>query len=167
MLIFDASTLILLAKTDLMEPLLSRSKWKVAIPFEVRAECCAGKKTIDALAITMRIEEGRIAVRNVKDFRLVEKLREDFGLGMGESEAIALAVETRAKLLATDDKCAILACKLLGVSFATAVALLIHAKDQNWIDRATAIERLRLLSVFGRYKSSIIEDARARLERLP
>ena len=51
MFIFDASTLILIAKIELLDLFLKEIGMEVAIPKAVEEECCAGKKTLDALMI--------------------------------------------------------------------------------------------------------------------
>ncbi|MGA8222540.1 MAG: hypothetical protein WB780_12875 [Candidatus Acidiferrales bacterium] len=164
MFIFDASTLILIAKAELLDLFLAHVNEPVAIPSEVARECCGSPKTMDALIIQRALDESRITVAAVKNRRFVAKLLADFSLGKGEAEAIALAVNEKAQLLAIDDKNGINACKLLGVAFTTAVGILIRTREQNLLERAEALQKLELLAKHGRYKDSIIQDARARLE---
>ena len=56
MIVFDSSTLILLAKKELLDVFLNNFDGIVAIPKVVREETC-NKKTFDALLIEKRIEE--------------------------------------------------------------------------------------------------------------
>jgi len=163
MVVFDASTLILLAKAELLELFLAGSKMKVAIPEEVEKECCRAKKTLDALIIEKAVVESKIKVVTVKNRALVAKLRADFSLGKGEAEAIVLALKKRA-LLGTDDKNGINASKLLGIAFTTAVGILIRSREKGLLERPEALAKLAILAKYGRYKDSIIEDARWRLE---
>jgi predicted nucleic acid-binding protein len=86
----------------------------VAIPKAVEEECCAGKKTLDALMIQRAADESRIKIKTVKNRKLVTKLEEDFSMAKGESEAIGLALQESALLVGIDDKQGINACKLLG-----------------------------------------------------
>ncbi len=164
MVVFDASTLILIAKAELLEPLLAGTKLGVAIPVEVEKECCGSQKTVDALMIQKAVEESRIKVVAVKNRRLVAKLRADFSLGKGEAEAIALALNEKAQLLGIDDKNGINACKLLGIAFTTAVGILIRGLDKGLLEGPDAHAKLATLAKYGRYKNSIIEDARLKLE---
>jgi len=164
MIVFDASTLILIARIELLDPFLADVPLKAAIPQEVEKECCGVKATLDALMIRKAIEESRIRVIRVKGRGLVGKLQGDFSLGKGEAEAIALGISERAQLVATDDKNGIDACKLLHLSFTTAAGILIRSLENNLIHKNDALQRLNKLSHYGRYKSSIIQDARARLE---
>jgi len=164
MIVFDASTLILIARIELLDPFLAGVSLEVAIPQEVERECCSAKATLDALMIRRAIDESRIRVIRVKDRSLAAKLQSDFSLGKGEAEAVALCIGEKAQLVATDDKNGINACKLLKLSFTTAAGILIRSLEKNLIGRSEALEKLDRLAHYGRYKSSIIEDARAQLE---
>jgi predicted nucleic acid-binding protein len=167
MVVFDASTLILIAKAELLEPFLAGSKLRVAIPVEVEKECCGSKKTLDALMIRKAVDESRIKVVAVKNRRLVAKLRADFSLGNGEAEAIALALNEKAQLLGIDDKNGINACKLLGIAFTTAVGILIRSREKGLLEGPDAHAKLAMLAKHGRYENSILEDARLKLEGRP
>jgi predicted nucleic acid-binding protein len=90
MLVFDASTLIRIAKVELLDLFLASIELEVAVPVEVARECCGVKKTLDALMIQKALDDARIKVKVVKDKKLVTKLQTDFSLGRGETEAIAL-----------------------------------------------------------------------------
>jgi predicted nucleic acid-binding protein len=164
MIVFDASTLILLAKAELLDRFLAGIKMKAAIPREVENECCGIKKTLDALLIQKALDEVKIQVIPVKNKKLVAKLRGDFSLGQGEAEAVALALKERARLLGIDDKNGINACKLLGIPFTTAVGILVRSCEKGLIGRGEALAKLAALARDGRYKSSIIEDAKRKLE---
>jgi predicted nucleic acid-binding protein len=100
----------------------------------------------------------------VKNRRLVAKLQGDFSLGRGEAEAIALAMAEQAQLLGIDDKNGINASKLLGIAFTTAAGILIRTWEKGHLADADALAKLALLKEHGRYKDSIIEDARRKLE---
>ena len=164
MIIFDSSTLILLAKIDLLRSFLDSVELPVAIPLEVERECYGVKKTLDALVIQKTVEESRIRVLAVRNHKLVPKLQSDFSLGLGEAEAIALAVKENACLLGIDDKNGINAAKLLGIPFTTAMAILARSREKNLLNRDEALAKLSVLAVYGRYARSIVEDARQRLE---
>jgi len=164
MIIFDSSTLILIAKIELLDLFLSEIGMEVAIPRAVEEECCGGKKTLDALMIQKKVDESRITVRSVKNRKLVLKLEADFSMGRGESEAIALALQEKARLLGIDDKRGINACKLTGVPFTTAIAILLRSREKGLVAKDDALARLASLARYGRYKGSILEDAKRRLE---
>jgi predicted nucleic acid-binding protein len=164
MIVFDASTLILIAKAELLDCFLGSVKLAVAIPREVEKECCGSKKSLDALMIQKVLDESRIKVITVKNGRAVRKLQADFSLGKGEAEAIALTLREKDSLLAIDDRNGINACKLMGIAFTTAVGILIRSREQRLLAGPDSLAKLELLSKYGRYKNSIIEDARLRLE---
>jgi predicted nucleic acid-binding protein len=88
----------------------------------------------------------------------------DFALGGGEVEAIAPALSAKAQLIGIDDKNGINACKLLKLPFATALNILIRMREKGLIEKEAAFIMLAHLERYGRYKSSIIADARSRLE---
>jgi predicted nucleic acid-binding protein len=164
MLVLDASTLILLAKAELLGLFLEGVKLQVAIPEEVARECCGAKKTLDALMIQKALDESGITVIPVKNRKLIAKLQADFSLGQGEAEAIALAVGEKARLIGIDDKSGINACKLLGIPFTTAIGILLRSREKGLLDRSSALAGLAALARYGRYKNSIVEDARLKLE---
>jgi predicted nucleic acid-binding protein len=164
MIVVDASTLILLAKAELLEKFLEQIAQEVVIPKEVERESCRVKKSFDALIIQRAIREKKIAVKAIKDRNLVAQLQRDFALALGEAEAIALAIARRARLVAIDDKSGINACKLLRVAFTTALAILVRMYEKGLIDRETATAKLGALERYGRYKADIVADARSRLE---
>ena len=164
MIIFDASTLILIAKAELLDLFLATVSLPVAVPGEVEKECCGSKKTLDAVIIQRALDESRIKTVVVRNRRLVAKLQADFSLGRGEAEAIALALNEKAQVVGIDDKNGINACKLLGIAFTTAVGILIRSREKGLLEEPEALERLASLAKYGRYKNSIIEDARLKLE---
>jgi len=127
-------------------------------------ECCDVKKTLDALIIQKALDDARIKVKVVKNKKLVAKLQTDFSLGVGEAEAIALALKEKAQLVGIDDKNGINACKLLGLGFTTALAILVRSHEKALIDSNDALAKLAALAGNGRYKDSIVDDARLKLE---
>ena len=167
MLIFDSSTLILIAKVELLDVFLKDFGMEIAIPKAVEDECCGGKKTLDALIIRKALDESRIKVRSVRDRKLVAKLEEDFSMGRGESEAIALALQEEALLVGIDDKNGINACKLAGIPFTTAVGILVRSCQKGLIDRSDALVKLSALAKYGWYRNAILEDAKLRMEEQP
>ena len=164
MLVFDASTLILIAKMEALDSFLRSTELEVTIPVEVERECCAVKKSLDALMIQKELDESRIKVVAVKDKRLVSKLQGDFGLGRGEAESIALALAKKARIVGIDDKNGINACKLLGIAFTTAIGILVRMREKELLTVNEAIVKLAALGKHGRYKQSILEDAKRKLE---
>lgn len=167
MLIFDSSTLILTAKIELLDTFLKDIAMVIAIPRAVEDECCGGKKTLDALMIRKALDESRIKVMSVRNRKLVSKFEEDFSMGRGESEAIALALQEKALLVGIDDKNGINACKLAGIPFITAIGILVRSGQKGLIDRGDALIKLSALAKYGWYRNAILEDAELQLEEQP
>lgn len=162
-MILDSSTLILLAKAELLELFLGHFGQQVLIPKEVEREACGEKRSLDTLMIERAINDGKLKVSAIKDRRICRKIAADFSLGSGEVEAIVLA-SSEEDLLGIDDKKGINACKLLGIPFTTAIALLVRMREKKVLTMRQSLAALSKLDRFGRYKSEIVEDTRVRLE---
>lgn len=156
MLVFDASTLILLAKIELLGD-LSR-ELDVIIPKVVEEEATAKKDSFDAKMIRSLIEEGKIRVEPVKNEGTVEELMRDFKMDEGEAAVLTLFEKKDADLIATDDGQLIKAAKVMGIPFVNSISFLIRAKEKGILDEDIALEKLRKLEEFGWYKARIIGD---------
>ena len=117
------------------------------------------KQTDDGVAIAILLEAGEIRRDSIGKGLDMDKLMRDFNLHAGEAEAVLLA-ESRSAVCGTDDGRAIRCCKVLGVSFTTAIGLLAEARE---VESALASERLQKLERFGRYHPRILEDAALRI----
>jgi predicted nucleic acid-binding protein len=158
MIIFDSSTLILLAKIDILELFISNFHERVLIPEKVRLEVSAEGRE-ERLLIIKLIEDRKIMTLKVKNSRQIKKLMEDFNIDAGEAAALTLAIQEGANIVATDDRNAIRACKLLNIDFITALAVLIRAVEKALITKDEAIIKLQKLQSVGRYSKEIINDA--------
>ena len=167
MFVFDASTLILTTKIELLHLFLNDIGMEVVIPRAVEQECCDESKALDALVIRKALDDGKIKLRKARNGKLVAKLISDFTMGRGEAEAIALALEEKARIVGIDDKCGIDACKLLGLPFTTAAGLLVRSRQKNLISKDDARIKLAALSRYGRYRKSILDEALRQLEEIP
>ena len=163
MVIFDSSTLILLARTEVLEVFISNFSGQVFMPEKVKEEVLIkdGEETLQVAAL---IDGGSIGVLSVDDRKLLQKLMDDFNMDLGEAEAIALALKKKGAAVATDDKNAIRACKLLKIDFITALAVLIRAAEKKLLSKSEALLKLERLESIGRYKKSIIADARRQIK---
>ncbi|MBI4179574.1 hypothetical protein HY522_09160 [bacterium] len=160
--VLDASTLILLAKTDLLQVLLEKTG--ILIPAEVRSEATAGQESVDAKLITKLIQDGKIRVLDVSRSGHRRQIESDFGLDPGEAAALELAKE-KAVPVGTDDGPAIKAAKIVGVPFFTAIHVLIALCEKGRIRRNEALAKLDKLEKIGRYSVRILEDAREKLRK--
>ena len=163
MIVFDSSTLILLAKVELLDAFIDDYKKVVIIPQEANEECCSKKDSFDALLIRKRIEEKKIKTARIHNIELCERFIKDFSIDRGEAEALVLFLEKKALLLAVDDKNAIKACKILKIPFVSALTILVRLVARGIIETDDARKKIDILAKYGRYKDTMIEEARERL----
>ena len=158
--VLDASSLILLEKTGLLEKLAKRTTMR--IPKEVEREATAKgtqKSVPDAFRIKGKIEQELIKVESIKNLQASRFFQDAFNIGKGESEAITLFKEIHADILATDDRLAINACKALHIPFATSIAFVIESYETGKVTKDEASQMIQILADQGRYKAEIIFNA--------
>lgn len=160
-IVFDASTLILLAKADLLGHAVRSSR--IVVTDSVAREATRRRELADAQWIAKAIAGGEITVRRVRTDREVRRLEDDFGIALGEASSLALARRNR-WLLGTDDGRTIKACKVLRVPFATAIHFLLEAYEDGQLSRSVALAKLEKLGRIGWYRAEIVGDARRRLQ---
>lgn len=160
--IMDSSTLILLAKSGLLDIFIDNLKSQLIIPKAVENECTSKKDTYDAKLIIQRINEKKIKVETPSNSKICKKLIRDFNIAKGEAEALTLCLDKN-QLLLTDDKKAINACKILRLTFATAPDILIRAFEKGLIEQEQAILIFEKLMRYGRYSEDIIQDVKDKL----
>ncbi|PYQ56313.1 MAG: hypothetical protein DMF53_25795 [Acidobacteria bacterium] len=101
----DSSTLILLAKAELLDIFLNDFEGTPLLPEAVEAESTGTPSRPDGLLIQQRILEGRLIVQGIEQPKVLSRLVQDFRLGLGEAEAIVLALDLGdAAVVATDDR---------------------------------------------------------------
>jgi len=161
MIVFDSSTLVLLAKVELLDAFIFNWKGDIVIPKAVEKESII-KETFDGQLIKRRIEEMKIKVKHA-DHIQVEKIMGNFAINLGEAEAIILAHQEKNAALGTDDKNAINACKVLHIPFVTAIDILIIMKEKNILSKEESHIKLKGLAIYGRYTRDIIKDAFKRI----
>ncbi len=157
-IIFDASTLILTAKVEILRKIAS--KIDIKIPPEIKEESTR-KDTPDAKLIEKLIDEGMIKVKKIGETGEIQELKKEFSIG-DEAYAIRLA-EEEDKPLATDDKQAIKLCKILGLEFITAIDFLIRMSERGDISKAVSLEKLKSLKKYGRYSQEITDFAKMQI----
>jgi predicted nucleic acid-binding protein len=159
--VLDASTLILLAKSDLL--LLLAENTQINIPEEVQQEALARRGSYDALMIEEMIRSGKILVSKSVGTDRRKRVQADFGLEAGEAAALVLAKESD-QALGTDDGPAIKAAKIMRIPFFTAVHVLLELHEKGRINGKAALAKLDTLQKVGRYSAQILEDARKRIK---
>jgi predicted nucleic acid-binding protein len=156
-LILDASTAILLAKVDLLRLVAGLGDvWMAETAFQEATL----KNVEDARMIRQLESEGLIRRSPAKGE--VAKVRKDFRLDAGESDTIALAQEMGG-VCGTDDGPALRCCRVLGVPFTSAIALLAALAESGRLSRDLGLELLTQLERFGRYDPRILEDVARRV----
>ena len=165
MLVIDSSTLILIAKSGLLDIFIDNLAIQLIIPKAVKNECTSKKELFDAKLITQRINEGKIKVQISGNLKVCKKLMSDFNIAKGEAEALSLCLKKK-ELLITDDKKAINACKILRLPFATALDILIRVYEKNLIDKEQVNLILEKLVFYGRYSEEIIQDVKTKLKEV-
>ncbi len=158
MVIFDASTLILLARCGLLEIFVSRTKRRIIIPLAVRSETLQPGKE-ETPFIERLLEQRAIGTEKVNAEAAVQKLMHDFAIDRGESEAIYLAHLSGNAIVATDDRNAIKACRMLGIGYLTALSIVISFCEHGIISPSEALLKLEELQRIGRYSKRIMDDA--------
>lgn len=159
-IVFDSSTLILLAKIDLLREVTD--EFQILIPQKVKEECLL-KPSADALLIKSLINEKKIEVKKAGNQPAITKLQMDFRIQTAEAQALWLAKRLGCSI-AVDDGPAIKACKVLGLQFVTAIHFLLDLRTRKKLELPMALAKLDKLSGYGRYNKRIIEDAAERLK---
>jgi len=142
-IVFDASTLILLAKITLLREITEDVN--VIIPEKVKSECLL-KEGIDATLISTLIRETKIIVKKAGNAEAIKKIQRDFRIETGEAEALWLARRLDCAI-AVDDGPTIKACKVVGQRFTTAIHFLLSLTSQNRLEKDIALAKLEKLSV--------------------
>jgi len=155
LIVFDASTLILLSKIDLLKSVLY--KYEGIIPETVKKEV-EYKEGMDTRAIMQHLKEGRLKLEADPDKKEISNICKDFPLGKGEAATLIIAKKNN-YMMATDDGLAIKVCKIFNVRFITAIHFLVEAD----LKKDIAIVKLEMLKKYGRYSTRIIEDTEKRI----
>jgi predicted nucleic acid-binding protein len=155
--VFDASTLILLAKISLART-VCRTHEVLLTPHVLRE--AAVKPVDDARLIELLVAEGLL--HTVKPSGKTVSRLAPFRLHQGEREALALSIDEGTPL-AVDDRMTIKACRIVGRPFLTAIHFLVQLAEAGVVERTVALAKLEQLEHFGRYSPRIMEDAAGRL----
>jgi predicted nucleic acid-binding protein len=163
MVIFDSSTLILLARCGLLDTFINRTKRHMHIPGAVRDEVLQPGKE-ETPFIEKLLEQRIINTEQVSDEAAIQKLMNDFAIDRGETEAIFLAHCSGNAIVATDDRNAIRACRMLGLGYITALSIVISLCELGVLSKPEALLKLEKLQQIGRYSKRIMDDAVATLK---
>ena len=164
LIVCDASSLIILAKTGLLPRFLSAWKGEVVVTPTVAKEAWGHPEYPDAVELARRAARGEVHIREIADRRACQQLKEDFALGAGEAETIWLASRHAGALVVTDDRLAIRACRALQIAWTSSLAILLKMREERLINGEMAQAFLQELRTQGRYSHVLLEHARKSLE---
>lgn len=126
----DTSTITNLAAIERL-PLLAQLYTQVIIPNAVYCELVDLEFPVPG---TVEVQSASwLQVRQVVQYRVVEQLQNEARLDLGESEAIALALELDAELLLIDERRGRAEATRLGLRITGLLGILIEAKHQSLI----------------------------------
>lgn len=154
----DAMILIHLAKLTLLETACEYFG-DVRIPRSVEAETVDAGRSHgypDATVIAESVSDGAIEVQDVTDVDLVERANQ-FNVQGGEAEAVALAWELDADLLATDDDNVRRKDSLLGLRIVGTPAILLALFEDGWIDAAKLDRAVETLRDIGWFSAAVLD----------
>jgi len=152
MLISNSSTIILIAKITLLPKFLDAVK-NIAITNVIYKEILK-KDSFENLSIKKEIEKGRINVASVEE-KVYAGIIEQFKIDEGEASAFALCINGKYKAILTDDKELIKVCKIEGIPFISAMAVVVKLFKKKAIRKEEALEKIEALQGYGRYSISV------------
>jgi len=161
-LVLDSSAIIALAEVN-MTDIIEAFGMEIIVPHEVYEEVVVkgygrpGSRELEGL-----VSQDKIKVLSPRDRALVEALQDP--LGMGESEAIALAVEHNCTVV-IDDRIARLKGKSMRLKVIGTIGLLRLAYDKGLLNKSKLAQALRELKEHGfRVSDEIINGVLKRLK---
>ncbi len=152
----DASSLILLAKANILVDLLKFVE--ILIPTIVYQEILKGKEKNkqDAFYIEQLINANEIVVVDANE-KIISQIRQIYRLDLGETHAIALAKEKNIDIL-IDDRAGIIVCNKLNIDIFTALLVLEELTIKKLIPIEKSKSALALFIQEGRYKKKEIDN---------
>ena len=163
MIVLDSSTLILLAKSELIDMFIDCFA-ECYIPETVFKEATINLEKFDSQLIKKRVEEGRIKIRKPTKELAVQENINVFNIEKGEAESITLAIEIKSPL-AVDDGKAIKAAKIFGITYITALSFVLLLLEKKKITKEQAIKTIRKLAMYGRYSRNILDAAAEEVDK--
>lgn len=160
--ISDSSSLILLAKAEILNKFLEGKKIYITEIVELEAiEKGKEKGKADAYLLEKLKSDGKIKVKKPSKEKL-NKISEWFNLYKGEKEAVSLALELELPLIC-DDKKAFNACEVMNIKHTTALNVLFALFKKRKISKAKAKSSLKKLEEFGWYDQELIQKTKSKI----
>jgi len=162
MIAVGSCSAILLSKASIFERFLS--EYDVCMSESVFEEVMEGKKKLlsDALLIERLHKEGKVRVSKADD-RMTKVIAKGFNMGDGEASTLALALEHKGLIVATDNRQGRKAAEIHDVPMVGSVEILVRLFEKGKIDREKAVGAMRILKEQGWFEQYLIEEAMGRL----
>ncbi len=148
--ISDTTPIISLLKINKLSLLQILFK-NVIIPQAVYNELISNPKYTNEAVIIFNTSY--ISIKKVENRQQVDELRNNSGLDIGESEAIAYSKMVNADLLLMDELKGRSVAKQLGLSITGTIGILIQAFNENLISKEEILKSIKVLKESGRYIS--------------
>ena len=158
----NSSVIIALAEIGLMGIMASLTA-EVIIPRAVYEEVVVkGRGRPGSRELEELVHQGKVKLLASRDQALVKALHDP--LGLGEAEAIALAIEYNC-IVVLDDRIARSKAKSMGLKVIGTIGLLRRAYDKGLIDKNKLIQALKQLREHGfRISDEIVQEVLEKLE---
>jgi predicted nucleic acid-binding protein len=158
-IVADASSLILLAKVGALEMVALRLRCLTSV--QAFNEATVRRDFVDAVHILDLAKRGRIHVRKVGSGH-ARTFSAEWGLGLGESAALLLAIRFR-ECFVTDDLKAMQTARALGVPVSTSPLLIAAGVKSGWWVKKVGLAKLETLKEFFWVKPEIIDLVKDKL----
>ena len=133
----------------------------LCITTEVYKEILEGKnkKLMDALLTERLVQEKKIKISKVKNNNLTKKLMQDFNLGIGEAETLALALDKQCESICTDNKQGRKVAVIHNLNLLGSVDITVSLYKLGLIDKDKAVNGLKKLKEFGWFQDYLTDNA--------
>ena len=159
-IICDTTPLILLAKLNLLALFCSHSN--ISVPFEVAQEATARNDLADAVEIQKLIAAKKIHLKKAQP-QQAARFYKDWGLGKGESAALALALSEKT-MVVTDDFAAMRVARAMQLAFTTTPMILVQMCRQGLLSKPFAQAKLTELQKHAWIDPKILNQVKNILE---
>ncbi len=155
-IITDATSLILLAKVDLLEIFVDRND--VIVPRLAYEEVIKGKDKgrEDSMLLERLVAEKKLLIVSPNK-AMKNKIEKLFNLRGGELEVVTLAFGKKHTIL-TDDKKCLNAAKAMKIDFITSLDMVVAMYRKGAIGKETARECVNGLEEYGWYTKDLIKS---------
>lgn len=157
-LLFDACSIILLAKASVLEK--TTEKFKLETTEEVCNEVMKGKTKMfqDALLFERLHSEKKFSIINV-DLGLKNKIKKDFNMGAGEASIIAEGIQNK-QIIVTDNRQGRKAAQINDLQLVGSIEIIVNLYQKKSINKDKANGALNILKKEGWFEPYLIDKAK-------